>query len=1354
MKTSCEIIPTVTRPDGEQVKSKLYVDLQGVLPKGEVRNFYELIKSEQFKTHTNYAEFEKDENDEPTLQALFEHTPLNKRINDTLMSEKLIHRLGIRQVDNLGHQDVGNAIAKIIMMNDELKDATNGEQYFRVALVRKYNPNTKRMYLEPKVYRTNKHSDMWDYQLETFATNLAHLKEEITSWTTIDELLYKALQTFPMGISDVETFNPDIMINLVKETQDTINNSTTPVNTLNISINSSNYNRVKNIISGISTDDWLAFIESERLPINKKEFEENPNKFKGLLLDTLFAKYQLDHAITDLLSGVKDRRYLNEMMHRLNNEVTNKWKNIELPDPVKEFNIDDTLITKPEDDPLYIDTEAMIKELGDKYDVEKKSTIGAKELLAKIIEAEQNQLHIQNRLETNAKNTEIRNKKNLVKILTTWYEDANYETALYEYYNHIISRIKEWKNIVNTYDNSINNAKNLRQAHLELVMFHEISDFVRRYKDEITLDKKRIKNDIIVAVADYMNIDTYEDMETFMQQYKKDPMQFCKDYPELEMFAQAYFEIDNLDESKGIADIDEKIVPLIKDLEDVLNAKIKAYTVNFLKEYQDPEAEIIPFGKKKGQTNDIEQLLTYAERDMNGFERLLDALGDSPDMILRLLDKVAKTAKNTARINAIKMAKEIQAEAKILENAGIKDTKWMFHRDENGNKTGRYIMNGDPEMNEINSNPAKLRFYNFFMNAKSFFDGMYPPSVTRIEKIISINKDLLERLRDSESIIDMKNEYLESLKDEWYNRSADSEDAILGFTQGGYTLNGEEINVLPIFYQNVEFGNKQALNNISEDAVSTLIAYGAKAVDYNESNKIINKMELARLTLNQRQIPVKRNGINIATKISKQLQSEQDNTKNVIYYKDDGKSNLSQRLGGFMDVVFYAKARKDDVNVGKFSAVKIVDKLNAWTARAAMSLSLLNSISNVTTGNMMMTYEALSKHYFKPKDLLWADTTYSTNIVPLLGNLGNRIKDDKLSLFNELFDITQKYDKDQYRNVKWDRKSKAGRIEFGEALMFMQDAGEHWMANRTALCIAHTTILKDSNGESHDLWDSLEVEYMQEDGETYGSENKGLGARLKIKDGYTKEDGTEFTDNDFVRLQLKIASINQGMHGIYNKIDSNMIQMTAIGRLAYIFRKWIWKSYSKRFEDINYNYNTQEWNEGYYRSCWHFIKELSKDLKNGKIDIALHWNELHPTEQANCKKAIYETGIYLSIMGINAFVDWGDDDGDDNWFKNMFSYQLIRLQSELGALTPIGAIPEFIRLAKSPIPALNTINNTMDVLKACWIPNWFEEVDRGWAKGYSKGFKYLMNSKVLNPYFLTYQKTFNELEEQIKWYMQ
>lgn len=69
--------------------------------------------------------------------------------------------------------------------------------------------------------------------------------------------------------------------------------------------------------------------------------------------------------------------------------------------------------------------------------------------------------------------------------------------------------------------------------------------------------------------------------------------------------------------------------------------------------------------------------------------------------------------------------------------------------------------------------------------------------------------------------------------------------------------------------------------------------------------------------------------------------------------------------------------------------------------------------------------------------------------------------------------------------------------------------------------------------------------------------NKKLGAKLQLKQGYTKEDGSAFTRDDIIAFSRKSAAINQRMHGIYNKADRSAVQRLAIGRMGVMFRKWI-----------------------------------------------------------------------------------------------------------------------------------------------------------------------------------------------------
>jgi hypothetical protein len=100
--------------------------------------------------------------------------------------------------------------------------------------------------------------------------------------------------------------------------------------------------------------------------------------------------------------------------------------------------------------------------------------------------------------------------------------------------------------------------------------------------------------------------------------------------------------------------------------------------------------------------------------------------------------------------------------------------------------------------------------------------------------------------------------------------------------------------------------------------------------------------------------------------------------------------------------------------------------------------------------------------------------------------------------------------------------------------------------------------MKAPNGKIVSLWDAMEVVYTDPN-------DHSKGAKLQLKEGYTKEDGSAFTKDDIIAFSRKSASINQKMHGIYNEADKNAFQALGIGRMAMMFRKWIVPSLNKRF---------------------------------------------------------------------------------------------------------------------------------------------------------------------------------------------
>jgi hypothetical protein len=104
------------------------------------------------------------------------------------------------------------------------------------------------------------------------------------------------------------------------------------------------------------------------------------------------------------------------------------------------------------------------------------------------------------------------------------------------------------------------------------------------------------------------------------------------------------------------------------------------------------EEIVVPYGKYAGTRLSVESLLREAYNgDITLMDRWLDSMADSADTLLQLFAAVVNKAKTKVRLDTINDFKEIFALRNKAENQGITSFDWMFERDDNGNKTGKYL---------------------------------------------------------------------------------------------------------------------------------------------------------------------------------------------------------------------------------------------------------------------------------------------------------------------------------------------------------------------------------------------------------------------------------------------------------------------------------------------------------------------------------------------------------------------------------------------------------------------------------------------------------------------------------------
>ena len=1290
MAKACAIIPQVRNKRGETVGSKLFKDLLSYFDNNrqEATRIYLITKSANFIQNWN-PRLVMDDNNEPTISSLLKKTNLKDVIN----TQKVLKKLN----NDIGHYHKTGRV-KLYLNNDknyrELVQRAiqfNTSSEFRedyVASVEKVlDSESNRVYISPIIrVRDKMNSINADNMVYNF--NLNNRLRDILAAHGISIGALTDLER-RRGVSGVTDFSQakDVatgLIEMIRLAEGIKGERALPEEFAHFAIEAMGDTPLINrLINNLSSNGLVGDILGEDYDTYYTLYKGDEAKLAKEAAGKLLAKHLLQQ------EAIPSAPYKN-LLERVINTIKNFFRSLDASSIQKAMIEADRDFGKMAKDILtgQLDDVIDVRNIASTemyYNTQER--VGRdKRLLQDIINNELKRLKIYEKRNPNSQFSA--NQRLLIDKLEIELADNNEIEGIYAFLDNALEELQKVSNrlevLRNTPASNLNErAKVLRDVRNYMYSYQRIADSVRQaLREEEKETDNRYGQRVRVA-------------------------------------------LDNVSR-------------LLDDLSVDYNTLTMPLFVDFIKPFVG-DSIMVPFGKYKGKTMTAESLVKIADEDISFFDRWLDSMADSSDYMLKVMDQAVKRSKENARLKTIDVQKQLQAATIKLEQAGIKTTDWMFERDSKGNLSGNYIseinhalfrermrimfkslndkygrnpvgqdaenynkerkawfdanmevVDGkrQPKMSIYASmeyrklNKAQKEYYNTIMDIKAKLDALLPDKYTKLTNAVAIRKDLLERVKSSDGVKSGAKQIWESIKDEFIRRSDDTD---FGDKATVKDFEDREVQMLPIYYTKLKEG--ESPNDLSTDIVSTLTAYAAMANDFDEMNKVIDVLEVGRDLLREREVTQTRAGKPLVEKfkaVGRKVESK--------LTKTGDKSRFMERLNDFFEMQVYGRYMADEGTFGKtnIDKGKVANFVNRMTSMNNLALNILSGISNVATGKVMMRIESMAGEFFNEKNTLKADRVYGQELPKFLAELGNRVKTNKLALWDELFNVMQEYEKD-VKEVNFDRKTWFSRMFGTSALFFMNNAGEHWMQNRTSLALADAYKMKAPNGKITNLWDAMEVVYIDPN-------NKKLGAKLQVKKGYTKADGSAFTNDDIRKFSRKAAAINQRMHGIYNKADRSAVQRLAVGRMGIMFRKWIKPSLNRRFKSATYNYDLEAWTEGYYLTTGRFLNQLFQDLRKSQFDISSRWNEMTKTERANVIRAITEVSHFLAVMAAIGLIEWSDD-RDRPWLVKMVEYQLRRLYTELGVLTPTPAmVQEGLKILKSPAAGVNTVEKALNLL--------------------------------------------------------
>lgn len=783
------------------------------------------------------------------------------------------------------------------------------------------------------------------------------------------------------------------------------------------------------------------------------------------------------------------------------------------------------------------------------------------------------------------------------------------------------------------------------------------------------------------------------------------------------------------------------------------------------------EDKILQITKDKTQALTLESLLKQATKDITFADSLVNSMSDCSDPILSLVDKIVKTQQEK-RDKRLRM---IDENLRAIHTKFNGDTSFMYERDKNGKLTGRLISDRDyiayneaykqtkdkifkdkslnylqkqkrlrqweeantdeliidedmdrtervPKKSIYPSNaldrltPAQREYYNSMIEFKKSIDSLLPAIYTQTHKAVQMRNDNLQILMDNAtSPKKALSLYLNNIKDEFTRTVDDTEFGETHGLQVHLGIDGNPIKKIPIYYTT----ELEDMDRLNTDFTSTITAYAAMAVNYNEMSEVIAGLELTKELIKEREVTQNSGdkAINETFKVLGKIFRRE-------YTTPGNENKIGKRIDDYFDSVLYGQMKKsgDVWKIGKqeINSAKALDALKQYSGVVGLGINAFSAIANVSMGKIQLWIESVAgsvgekvgnnNTYFTLKDYIWSKVIYNKELPNLLSEINSTKKTSKMALMVDKFDALEEF----YSNLKRSGyyQGPLSRFVGNSTLFILQNLGEHVLHVRTMLSMMHRQKVK-VNGVTMSLWDAYDVV-------TYiDPSTGGEVSTLKLKDGATWEDGSTITDEDLTKLKHKIGKVNQSMNGAFNETDKGAIHRYALGRLVMQFRQWMPAHYARRFASARYDAELEEYREGYYRTMWHFTTALMSDIVKFKFQVGTHWNELTTYQKTNIVRGATEITIYAMLgMVINMM---GPVDKDKGYWgrtvDKMLRYQLKRMRLEVGASVPSF---EFLSNAKtivqSPVAAIKPLDNLLNVFK--WW-NIGVEIEKGKWKGYS-----------------------------------
>lgn len=591
--------------------------------------------------------------------------------------------------------------------------------------------------------------------------------------------------------------------------------------------------------------------------------------------------------------------------------------------------------------------------------------------------------------------------------------------------------------------------------------------------------------------------------------------------------------------------------------------------------------------------------------------------------------------------------------------------------------------NYSEEFRSISSNPAKLKFYNLWMERNTEFI-QYTGVNRRGSFIWNIPNNLIERVTQSglSGIVDSA-----AMTEQFLMREGDT----LGMTDPD---TGKPLMKIPVYYStlnstvdadgNVVINNRNQSRNLGQ----VLLQVGAMAYNHKHMSDIESNSQLLRYAIGTREtLSVAKDGGVLRNKHTNALDKAYKSSNDLAQFED------------YLNYYIYGvtlKSTDREIKIGDKSYSKNAGLLwlQRWFTGKALAFNPVSITANAIGGNYMAMMTGASGRLFNNVDynkaVSWDLPTRDATSYSLIG-------------------IADLLDRDDFKRKI--RKSTSYNFLTKELtydnLFLGQRGGDWWIRNATLVAMSKKYKVEDGQIKRLGSEESTSLyNYIKE------NTKDGKVALEKLKEGELEK---------FINAVQHTTEI---ILGNSSRDDINTLRLTIAGRAVSMFRSWIPATYEARFGALKYNDELDMHNKGRYMTFfetiwnkkvhqlgWDMIKSFGVLGFGGTVGNSMKqhaemlWRqEMEKNPNINMTKEEYlemhvgnlrsmmaEIYIYASIVGIMMLARGDDDETLEAGSFRKYAYeQLDRIKMEVATFWHP---TEFYQMMRSPVPMLNIWND-------------------------------------------------------------